>query len=164
MKYFKTDCDKLIQFNPETNVYRHRNVIKGNQVIDVDTFNSFVSTQIKKDEFSRLMNAYFKYVKHEWEFEGKTFKKIDNFEADDRSIIKNYILGKDIPWHNISKSESYKENVILVYHWGKVYYFTVSYNGYKQGQLIDPRTMNYVRWAQAKHCAPVFCKDTKQIC
>ena len=35
----------------------------------------------------------------------------------------------------------------------RAYYFTVSYNGYKQGQLLDIKTKSFVR---AKHCAPIL--------
>lgn len=149
-------------FNPETNVYRLRNTINADEVIlSVEDFNKLQVKSIKKDEFSRLMNIYFKDVKHEWEYEQTKFKKIDNFESSGSLLSTNYVLGKDVPFHNFP--DKHMNNLILVYHWGKVYYHTISYNGYAQGQLIDPYTMQYVRWAQLKHCSPIFNINTKQI-
>lgn len=108
------------------------------------------------------MNIFFKNVKHEWTFNGVNYKKIDNFEALGYSLSDNYSLGKDVPFH-IIEDKKYFGNLILVYHWGKVYYHTISYNGYAQGQLICPRTFELVRWAQLKHCSPIFNTITKKI-
>lgn len=162
MKFYKTECNKLIQFNPETGVYKQRNLTSKTVVFSKEVFESMKSKQIKRDEFSRLMNIYFKDVNHSWTFEGKSYRKLDNFEDSGYRIISNYNGGSDIPRHKTG-SMAY-DDMILVYHWGKVYYFTISYNGYKQGQLVDTKTLSHVRWAQAKHCAPIFDETRKKIC
>lgn len=163
MRYYKTEDEKLIQFNPETKVYKLRNTIeKVDSRISPDELPKDMK-EIKKNEFSRLMNEFFKSVKHSWVHDGCKFRKLDNFESDGIFLTKNYVLGKDIPYHEISEMK-WIGKVVLVYHWGKVYYHTISYNGYKQGQLIDPYTKEFVRWAQLKHCAPIFNEDTKTIC
>ena len=146
MKYLKTECNKLIQYNQETNIYKIRNTIDhiDTRLTEQDILNLKYSF-IKKQEFSRLMNLFFKNIKDEWKFDYSTYKKLDNFDST------NYILGG-------------KNNVILVYHWGKVYYHTISYNGYKQGQLICTKTFKLVRWANLKHCAPIMNISTKKIC
>ncbi|MCK9447207.1 hypothetical protein M0Q50_10175 [bacterium] len=163
MKYFKSEDDKLIQYNIETNVYKIRNTIKKGQVLTQEDFEKLSTKQIKKDEFSRLMNIYFKNVKHEWKYEYSDFRKMDNFEEDNYSLSKNYTLGRDIPYHIIPGME-WIGKVLLVYHWGNIYYHTISYNGYQQGQLIHPTTHELVRWAKLKHCSPVFNIGTKKIC
>ena len=161
MKYYKND-ERLIQFNPETGIYKVRNTISKNvedKVLPLEVFNLLDKTQIKKDEFCRLMNIYFKNIKHSWEYDHSFFRKLDNFEESGSNLSSNYNLGKDVPYHEIGRYDKY----ILVYHWGRVYYHTISYNGYKQGQLIDPKTMQIVRWAQLKNCAPIFNEGTKKI-
>jgi len=162
MKYFKTNNDLLVQYNTETNVYKIRNTIsKENHILSKEEFEALNPIQIKKDKFCQQMNIYFKNVKHEWIHEGVRFRKIDNFEKSDYNNCTNYIW-KDIPKHHL-KDKPYFGELILVYHWGRVYYFTFSYNGYPQGQLIDTKTFDLVQWAKPKHCAPIFNIDTKQI-
>jgi len=167
MKYYKSAIDdKLIQFNPETKVYKTRNYTeKINPVLTLEEFNLLNPKEVKKQEFCRLMNEYYKNVKHSWEYEGKKFRKLDNFEAKNYSLSANYDLGKDVPYHDLSDGNKwhYKKNLILVYHWDRIYYHTISYGGYKQGQLLDPKTLNGVRWAQLKHCAPIFDVELKKI-
>ena len=165
MKYFKTS-DFLIQFNPETSVYKIRNTIStdvNDKVISEEKFNSLSPTQIKKTEFCRLMNIFFKNVKHEWVYNHTHFKKLDNFEESEFSLSSNYIIGKDIPIHLVGTG-TYKQRCILVYHWGRVYYHTISYGGYKQGHLIDLNTFDFVQWARLKNCSPIYNENTKIIC
>lgn len=157
MKYYITDDNKLIHFNPETKVYKVMNTIsRDDKRISPENLSLH---EIDKNKFSRLMNEFFKSVKHQWVYKSVRFRKLDNFDTNGYLLSKNYVLGKDVPYHDSSFGK-----VILVYHWGKVYYHTVSYNGYKQGQLIDINTNKIVRWAQLKHCAPIFNEDTKTIC
>lgn len=162
MKFYKAD-DKLIQFNPETKVYKLRNTITtDDKRIAEDDFKSLNAKEIKRNEFSRLMNLYFKNIKHEWVYEHSHFKKIDNFEDNNHSFSSNYNLGKDVPYHKIEGKEYYG-NLVLVYHWGRVYYHTISYGGYPQGQLICPKTHSIVRWARLKNCSPIMNINTKKI-
>ncbi len=160
MKFYQTPDNKLIQFNPETGVYKLRNTIEREDTrITQEDFAKMSANLIKRDKFSQLMNEYYKNVKHHWVYEFTKFRKMPNFESNE----DNLVLGKDIPLHKIPGME-FLGDVVLVYHWGKVYYHTISYNGYKSGQLIDPRTFSLVRWAQLKHCAPIFNIDSKKIC
>ncbi len=159
MQFYKSQTGELIQFNPETGVYKLRSAPK-NLVLSSEEFLSRNCKKIKKDEFSRLMNIFFKDLKHEWVYDHSHFKKLPNFEDSGSSLCSNYVLGKDIPFHETP----YKQNTVLVYHWGKVYYHTISYNGYKSGQLLDPKTFAPVRWAQLKHCAPIQNTTSKRIC
>lgn len=165
-KYFKVNTD-LYEFNSSENCYKQKNVIsflcpKYNK----EDFFNLNPIKIKKQEFCRLMNIYFKGVKHEWKYylnnDECEFKKIDNFETKDYSLSTNYVLGVDVPYHVIPGKE-YLGNLIIVYHWGRIYYHTISYNGYPQGQLITIKEHKLVRWAKLKHCSPVFNKTTKKI-
>lgn len=158
MKYFLTTDDKLLQLNPETGVYRLRNTIeRDKEVISKETFDSFDKKQIKKDEFSRLMNIYFKGVKHEWEYDSKKFRKMDNFGVTD------YILGKDVPFHKLEKFQY--DRLILIYHWGRIYYHLINYGGYGVAQLVCSRTHKLLnRWVRLKHASPIFCITDKRIC
>lgn len=160
--YISEDQNILIQFNPETGVYKQRNhSSKELKHFTEKEFKSLNPKQIKRQEFSRLMNIHFKNVKHSWKYDHSHFRKLPNFESSDYNLIINYNL-KDIPKHRIEGKE-YLGELLLVYHWGKVYYFTLSYNGYAQGQLICPTTHQLVRWARARHCAPIFNEGTKKI-
>jgi hypothetical protein len=161
MNYFKTE-EYLIQYNPETKVYKIRNTIKREDTrLTKEEFTALNPVKIKKDKFCELMNIYFKNVKHSWEYQGVHFRKLDNFEDNGWNMCVNYEFHK-IPRHSIG-GKGWGDNLIMVYHWGKVYYFTFSYNGENRGQLIDPYTHNLVQWASPKHCAPIFNEDTKQI-
>ena len=161
MKHFiSEDKTKLIQFNPETGVYKQRNHdAKETNVFTEEEFIKLNPKKIKRQEFSRLMNIHYKNVKHSWIFDHTHYSKLPNFESDRHFLIINY---DNIPTHTI-KGMEWLGKVYLVYHWGKVYYFTLSYNGYAQGQLICTKTNNIVRWARAKNCAPIFNEITKKI-
>lgn len=148
--------DDLYQYNDETSVYRKRNAIEWLCYTKEEFEALGESKKIKRAEFSRLMNLYFKDIKHKWTYDGKNFKKLANFESEspDYDHLK-------VPTHRIEKYS--RTNLYLVYHWGRVYFFTWSYNGYAQGQLICTKTMSLVRWAKAKHCAPIMNTDNKVI-
>ena len=158
--YYKTDCDKLVQYNENTDTFSIRNDIK---LVDKRiSFNEFLllnSTIIKSQEFSRLMNIYFNSIKEKWVFEGSEYQSLDNFEFKDYNLSHNYIIGKEVPYHNPEN----KRNMVLVYHWGKVYYHDISYNGEMTGSLYDTKTLKSVQWCKLKHCAPIFNKLTKKI-
>lgn len=168
MKYYVTEDNNLYQYNPETKVYKLRNSIERvDKRISEEDFNKLETSRVKDDEFFRLLNVYFKDVKHTWRFDGKKFRKLPNFEENNYSLSDNYVLGKDVPYHDLNKEGQnyyYLQNMVLVYHWGRLYYHTVSYNGYKQGQLVTmDEKHDFVRWARLKHCSPVFCVDDKRI-
>jgi hypothetical protein len=162
MKYYQIE-DKLYQLNPETKVVRLRNTTEKVDLIQYDEFVKWEKREIKKQDFSRLMNEYFRDVKHHWEYDGKKFRKMDNFEKKGYSLSANYELGKQVPYHKLEKKD-WLGNLILVYHWGRIYYHTISYNGEGVGQLVCPRTYNLLRWCRLKHCSPVFCITDKRIC
>lgn len=147
--------EDLYQFNSKTGIYRKRNTTDW-ICLNEDEFKALgEARRIKREEFSRLMNIFFKSFKHKWVFNGKNYRKLGNFED---TIYK----ANEIPRHRI-KGYEYLGNLVFVYHWGRVYFFTWSYNGYQQGQLICPKTMRLVRWARAKHCAPIMNIDSKVI-
>ena len=160
-KYYQTN-DFLIQFNPTTQVARIKNNIGlTHSILSAEELSTLAKQEIKKQEFSRRLNEYFKQTPHSWEYEGVPFRKLDNFESNEVTSCANYNW-QDIPKHQLPEKR-YLGSLLLVYHWGRVYYFTWSYGGYPQGQLIDPRTLEIVRWAKPKHCAPILNEVTKQI-
>lgn len=162
MKYYKTNTDLLVQFNSESNIYKIRNIIsKENHILSKNEFEALNPVLIKKQNFCEQMNVYFKNIKHKWIYNGVHFRKLDNFETKKWNLCANYDWQK-IPKHTI-ENKSYLGKLILVYHWGHVYYFTFSYNGESRGQLIEPKTFELVQWAQPKHCAPIFNVDIKKI-
>lgn len=166
-KYYKSECGKLITTN-KLGEYVIRNTIgKDDKRISIEEFRSLIITQINLQKYSTLMNIYFKDIKEKWFYEHNEYMSLDNFESDKFSLSKNYTIGKGgIPYHDINKpgkDREYFKNIILVYHWGRVYYHTISYGGYPQGQLIDPETHEFVQWCKLKHCSPVFNKTLKKI-
>lgn len=157
MAYRYIDNKNRLIHKSELGTYRVLNSTNP-YIITEEEFNNSEPSKIKNNEFSRLMNLYFKDVQHEWEWQETKFKKLPNFESSEYSLITNY------DWKNLPKHDcGVYGKCIIVYHWGRLYYFTVSYNGYWQGQLLDMRTKSFVRWAQAKHSAPVKNCDTNQI-
>lgn len=163
MRYYQAD-DKLIQFNPETNVYRIRNSIKNeSKLLTEEDFKELIVTELKKQNFSEKMNVFFKNVKEQWIFKGTRYRKLDNFEVDRKGECTNYNLN-DIPKHNPLNGEySWNKDFILVYHWGRVYLFNYSYNGYPQGQLFNADTGQVCQWCKPKNCAPIFNVDKHLI-
>lgn len=160
--FYKSECGKLIQYNKETETYCVKNSIKKqDKRISIDEFNTLNKIRINRQEYSRLMNIYFKDIKDTWTFDGVDYQSIDNFEYKNGNLSANYKIGTEIPYHEMNNK--YIRNVILVYHWGRVYYHDISYNGYKQGQLYDINTLKTVQWCQLKNCSPVFNKQTKKI-
>jgi len=164
---YKSECGKLIDFNTETNTYVVRNSIsKKDKRISVDEFNLLNTTKIKHEEYCRLMNIYFKDIKDKWDYQWCEYRSLDNFEQKDGHFSLNYEIGKDVPFHDLNKPGEnyyYLKNMILVYHWGKIYYHTISYGGYDQGQLIDSKTLKFVQWCKLKHCAPILNRQTGKI-
>ncbi len=161
MKYYKTE-DLLIQLNPETKVYKIRNNVGiETKLLTKEEFEASNAIEIKKPKLCELMNQYFKDVKHSWVYKGVRFKKLPNFEGNGINACTNYNFKKDILKHELEDKKYGK--LAMVYHWGRVYYFTWSYNGYPQGQLINPTTLELVRWARPKHCAPILNEDTNVI-
>jgi len=164
--YYKTSCGKLIQYNKVTDTFSIRNEIKKvDKRISINEFLLLNSTIIKSQEFSRLMNIFYNSIKESWIFEGTEYQSLDNFERKDYNLSANYNIGKEVPFHEIPSkyNPEYKKNMILVYHWGKVYYHDISYNGEVTGSLYDTQTLNSVQWCKLKNCAPIFNKSTKKI-
>lgn len=151
MKYYKTDCGKLIKFNEQTSKYRVTSSPR--EFILQEDFILLNTKEIKLNEFSRLMNEHYSIVKDNWIYNGIKYQNLDTFGSS------KYFIGVDVPFHTIP----HNNHVVLVYHWGKVYYHTVSYNGDRNGQLFDIQTGQYVRWANIKNCSPILNMDTQQI-
>ena len=164
--YYKTDCKKLIQYNENTDTFSIRNETKKvDKRISINEFRLLNTTIIKSQEFCRLMNIHFNSIKDSWMFDGTEYQSLDNFEYKDYNLSDNYNLGKEVPFHEIPSryNPDHKRNMILVYHWGKVYYHDISYNGEMTGSLYDTKTLKSVQWCKLKHCAPIFNKLTKKI-
>ena len=166
MKFYISN-DLLIRENPQTKIIRVCNrtnkINIDNHIISPDDFSIMEKKQVKKDKWCQLMNNWFRYVKHECVHDFYNFRKLDNFEASEHSLSTNYILGKDVPYHTL-ENKPYYGSFILVYHWGRIYYHTVSYGGYAQGQLMDINTFQTIKWTRLKNCAPIFNVNTKNIC
>lgn len=166
-KYYKSECGMLIYHNTDTEIYVHKNNIsKDDKRMSKEQFDMLSVKEIRNQEYCRLMNIFYKDIHEEWCFENSNYISKDNFISNDFRLSANYNIGTQIPFHDVNnpgETYYYMKNLILVYHWGKVYYHTISYNGYKQGQLIDPVTHEFVRWSQLKHCAPIYNKTICKI-
>lgn len=169
MKYYETkhnflnyDTDTLlIQHNPETGVYRIRNTIaKGNKTITEEEFKLQEPVKIKHQKFCEKVNDFFRYVKHSWEFENTTFKKLDNFDKDGKSSGFSYW---DLPKHNKEEKWWYLKELRLVYHWGRVYYLLYGGDHYSRGQLVDVNTLKILQWVDTRNVAPIFNTETKTL-
>lgn len=159
MKYI-SEHGQLIHKSEGSGSFKVVNTIKS-YYLSEEELKDIKLRKIKTNDFSKLMNEYFKSVKHKWEYEGVKYKKLDNFESDGRE--GSFTRGNLINNYEYDKLPKHDDGLILVYHWGRLYFFRVSYGGYRQGQLFDLKTKQFVRWTQAKHCAPVMNCDTKEI-
>ena len=76
-----------------SDVYVHKNTIKKSdkRMSKVD-FDELETTKIKKDEFNRLMNVYFRDIKETWTHDGEDFMSLDNFETTEQMFSSNYKL------------------------------------------------------------------------
>lgn len=151
-KYFKTEkC--LITHKVGSEWYKIENCNEPLDLLNEEDFISLVAVQINKQEFARLMNIHFKNVTHHWKFDYTEYKKLPNFEIGDK-------IFNEMPRHEISKYC----DAILVYHWGRVYYFILSGNYFPQGQLCNPFTKKTTgRWANIKNLAPIYNIGEKKI-
>ena len=154
MIYYNTPCNKLIQYNQVTKVYKIRNEIKHtNKILTLDEFHELNPINIKKDKFCELMNIYFKEVKHEWVYEGVKYRKLDNFYTNYNDYQKHP------RWSIKNKLGVY----LLVYHWGYVkWWCQYGYGG--KGILYDIKEIKSLQWCDLKNCAPIFNTQTKEIC
>lgn len=161
MKYYKAG-EMLIQYNSETHVYRQGNTVaSGSNVIPTEIGDALENkVAIKKAEYSRLMNIFFKDVAHTWVYKGVRYRKIPNFEVNGHNCA-NYKFA-ELPKHTFP-DRAFSGPLLFVYHWGKPYYFLYSYGGYPQGILFDTVTLQQCRWAKPQHCSPIFNEDTKRI-
>lgn len=149
-KYYKTVDDKiLVRKSLHKDEYYHTNLLKP---IIINP-NDFTLIEIKNQEYSRLMNIYFKDIKDEWDYKPfpnhskQTFRKLPNFKSVDEVYVK-----KSIIWHETNNHNQ----AIIVYHWGKIYYLIPMYGGFDKGYLLDINTQKFVRWTKAIHCAPIL--------
>lgn len=155
MEYYKTPNGDLMQFNKEKNTCELRNTVEDERIF-LTGFDLKKCTQIKYKEFCRLMNVYFKDVQHEWKYNHSYFKKLPNFESKELEQ-----LSINVPQHDIHYKHS---NYFLVYHLGRVYYHTGNINGYNTGQLLNFKTLEFVKWTALKNCAPIINTNTKKVC
>ena len=169
MKFYETN-KYLIKHNPDTGVYRIANFIgidKDKRILTKEQFNQLESKSLSKSNFNQKLNKYFRETEHEWIYDGIKFRKLDNFSNE---VYGNRHIGwTTMPKHNpYDKLPPHKRGysnhpMILVYNQGRIYYFNWSYGGYEQGQLYDPRTLEFAKWARPKNCAPIFNCETKEI-
>lgn len=146
--YFRAGT-RLLQYNAVTGLYRVGNSTE-RECLTKDKLDAPL-VQLKKQEYSRLLNVFFSTVSHSWEHDGICYRKLDNFEP-------TLVPPKNQPVHDAGG-----KMLILVYHWGRVYHFQWSYGGYPKGMLYDMRTGSFARWAQPKHCAPVFNTTNRTV-
>lgn len=124
--------------------------------ISEEEFKSIEKRQFKSDKANEILNIFYKTVEHTWKWNYSTYKKLPNFEDDGYSFNSNY---KNIPYHDV---DVYGK-CYLVWYRGRVYYHSISYGGYPQGELIDIETGNSVKWCKLKHCAPILNVNTNKI-
>lgn len=63
--YYKSKCGKLISLNQESNMYYLKSSIERNNLLSKREVDSLELESIKKEEFNRLLNEYFKTVEHQ---------------------------------------------------------------------------------------------------
>jgi len=154
MKYYQTTCGKLVKHFEEKDFFVVTNDVKlKDKHLSVEEFEKMQKTQIKNQIYSKLMNDYYRTVKESWSFEHKNYRNLANFSPD---------IEYNMPRHNID-GLPYKDRLIMVYHWGKRYYYLSNHNSNGRGQLICTKSHKVVRWARLKNCAPIFDEDLKRI-
>jgi hypothetical protein len=154
MKYFQTTCGLLVKYFDLKDFYVITNNVKlKDKRISSEDFNKLQKIQIKNQKFSKLMNDYYRTVKESWSYQHKNYRNLANFDPT---------VDYNMPRHNID-TLPYKDKLIMVYHWGKVYFYLSNHNSNGRGQLICPKTLKIVRWVRLQNCAPIFDEDLKKI-
>lgn len=157
-EFYKTDFGIVLKDNHSIKL---KSTYK-KQIISENDFNNSNPVKIKKQKYLEELNTFFKNTKFEWTYNGTDFKKLDNFEIKKFGNIENYVIGKDIPLHDIEKS--YIGSCFIVLYQGKMYYTFLCSNYFPQMRLIDFHTKQLTsKWTNIKNLAPVFNKHTKQI-
>ena len=75
MKYFKTSCNKLILQDNNDIYFIKTQVEKNVYELQKPYIDTLGLTKITKPVFYKLLNLWFKKVKHEWFYKGNKFKR-----------------------------------------------------------------------------------------
>lgn len=164
IRYYITECDKLIKLYCDHMTYVYMNTIStSDKRLTKSQFDSFRTKQLKKCDYNKLMNEFFKTVEHEWTHNGDRYRKLENF-VQTETVCDNYALGNQIHYHSICIANSnYKQDCIVVYYRGRIFYHTLMYQGDYRGQLIDMLTLKRVGWTSLKNCAPIVKLSNNKI-
>lgn len=151
-KFFKTDKGIVVKDNDSIRIKSSYT----KQCLTETEFNDSNPVKIKKHRYLEELNKFFNNSKYEWEHDGVTFRKLDNFDD-------NFNPMKDIPYHTDIMNNVIGSAFIVMYH-GRLYYTFMSGNYYPQMQLIDFHTKSLTgKWTNIRNLAPVFNTKTKKI-
>lgn len=153
-EYYNTPDGKIITIGCDKTIV-HQNVFP-RVIISLDDFNALDKNKIKSHKANEILNNYYKNINDTWLYNNGKYKKMPNFEKIDGKINGNY---PSLPFHDIHVYGK----CYLVWHRGKVYYHSISYNGCDNGHLIDTKTMNSVKWCSLKNCAPIKNLQTGEL-
>lgn len=129
---------------------------KVSEEIEISEFLKLKPIQIKKQDFHKLLNEYFNNLDIRWEFDGKKYKKLPNFE-NLAEFFKFKKLANSKPFVVMSKGSLYR--IAFTNFDESVFAYSprnLKVSGHSTIQLFDFKTLEFVGYTNVKNCAPVF--------
>jgi hypothetical protein len=156
MVYYKAGTN-LIKFDTISETYVIKNTIDTfcKSIISKDEFLLLNPVKIKKSLFYKLLNNYFKDIKHWWKYEHQYFRKLENFDKNGNS---SRFKIHEVPSHSINNYNDLK----IVYHCGKIYYMHCN-QYFPKIKLFDFNTLRCIKWTNIKNVTPIFNENIKKI-
>lgn len=147
------NCVKLYQVHNGLAIFKNSKVL---EKIEISEFLKLKPIQIKKQVFHKLLNEYFNNLDIRWEFDGKKFKKMPNFE-NVAEFFEFQKLANSKPFVVMSKGSLYR--IAFTNFDERVFTYSprnLKLSGYSTIQLFDFKTLKFVGYTNVKNCAPVF--------
>lgn len=110
--------------------------------------------EIDKKTYLEQLNLFFAKTPHKWEWQGATYKRLQNFQLQGTKIT-NYNKS-DMKWHTINNRKCW----CLIYHDRLVYAYFISPT---KICLLHQKTHNFLSYTHPKNLAPVLNLKTKKI-
>jgi hypothetical protein len=144
---------KLYQICNDSAILKNSKI---SEQIKLSEFLELKPIQIKKQVFHKLLNEYFNTLDIRWEFDGKKFKKLPNFE-NLAEFFEFQKLASSKPFVVMSKGSLYR--IKFTNFDERVFTYSprnLKISGYSTIQLFDFKTLKFVGYTNVKNCAPVF--------
>lgn len=155
--YYKTDLGIVVKDNISIRLkssYEYKAPI-----LSEEQFKNSNPVKLKKGKYLEELNNWFRNSEHKWEYKGKKYMKLPNFEIDSKGKITNYEETDLKYW----KSDDYRKEGYCVLHHQKVIYFRFYPNSNSVGHGCYYDNNGDYKWTNIKNCSPIKCITDKRI-